>query len=401
MLTFMTPTALPIEAATTMGISAKEGDKPIGKFGTGLKYAIAGILRLSGTISVRIDSDEYVFTTTDSIIREKPFRIVNCNNVPCGFTTDLGKHWQPWQIFRELASNALDEGGSWVSGSDAELSGRTLMVVNCREVESAGLEDKVFLDRDNRALLLGSTVGAQIYDGPSQHYYFRGIRAGSFGSVAPVTIDIDSGELSEDRLLDLAVVQSELAWAFRSATQWDDTFFLSVLAHREPTDFWVQNVSAHVVASSELPKSVMDFIKARPKWIAHPAFRAALNKYVEKGNGDLWSEIDQIAQHHRLLADGEELCSRVSVDPIPRDKVHFTRDMADEQLAVTCMDTRDVWFSTKLVMKGRDKFLAGYLEEAIHAMTGHRDFTREFQNSLLSIIVSTWGHADSAVAQAA
>ncbi len=404
MITFMTPTVLPIEAATTMGISAKDGEKSIGKFGTGLKYAIAGILRLGGAISIRIDSDEYEFTTTESVIRGQVFRIVNCNNVPCGFTTSLGKHWQPWQIFRELASNALDEGGRWVFGSDAELSGVTLMTVNCREVESAGRDDNVFLDKSKCATLLGSTMGAQVYSGPSQHYYYRGIRAGSFPGVVPVTIDVDSGELSEDRLLDLSVVQSELAWAFRYATEWDDTFFLSVLAQREPSDFWVQNVSAYVLTAGELPADVMSFIKDRPKWIAHPAFRMALDKHTNKGNGARWSEIDLTAQYQRLLNDGEALCSRISVDPIPRDRVHFTRDMSDEQLAITCMDTRDVWFSTKLVMRGRDEFLSGYVEEAVHAMTGFRDCTRDFQNALLSIIVSTCGRSDDAgsvVAQAA
>ena len=47
MITFHSPTILPIEAATTMGVSVKESDNAIGKFGTGLKYAIAGVLRLA------------------------------------------------------------------------------------------------------------------------------------------------------------------------------------------------------------------------------------------------------------------------------------------------------------------------------------------------------------------
>ena len=35
MITFHSPTILPIEAATTMGVSAKESDNAIGKFGPG------------------------------------------------------------------------------------------------------------------------------------------------------------------------------------------------------------------------------------------------------------------------------------------------------------------------------------------------------------------------------
>lgn len=105
-------------------------------------------------------------------------------------------------------------------------------------------------------------------------------------------------------------------------------------------------------------------------------------------NGGKYQPIPMTAVHAALLAEGEALCAAVGVDPIPRHKAHFTRDMADGQLAVTAMDTRDVWFSTHLVMRGRDEFLCGYVEEALHAMTGFADCTREFQNALFSIVVS-------------
>lgn len=47
---FRTPGLIPLEAFDTMGISAKVGDHPIGRFGTGLKYAVAVILREGGII---------------------------------------------------------------------------------------------------------------------------------------------------------------------------------------------------------------------------------------------------------------------------------------------------------------------------------------------------------------
>lgn len=75
------------------------------------------------------------------------------------------------------------------------------------------------------------------------------------------------------------------------------------------------------------------------------------------------------------------------MDVIPRDKLFFTRDLADGTLAVTVTATREVWFSTKLLMMGRDEFLAGYLEEAVHAMTGLADETRAFQNVFIGLVV--------------
>ena len=88
-----------------------------------------------------------------------------------------------------------------------------------------------------------------------------------------------------------------------------------------------------------------------------------------------------------LVELGERLCRHVGVDVIPRDKLFFTRDLADGTLAVTVTATREVWFSTKLLMMGRDEFLAGYLEEAVHAMTGLADETRAFQNVFIGLVV--------------
>ena len=392
MLTFTTPTPLPIEAATTMGVSVKETDHAIGKFGTGLKYAIAGVLRLGGRITIYVDGEEYAFDARDADIRGRSFRIVNCNGVPCGFTTDLGKHWEAWQVFRELASNALDEGGSWTHDAIADDADRTVMVVLCREVEDAEREEQVFLG-DDRTILVDSANGATIYEGRSPHYYFRGIRAGSFDGIAPVTVNVHDGALSEDRLLDVSCVNSEMAWAFRSAKKFDERLMLAVLAAEEPSEFWVRNLSTHVLATADLPRELLAFMDQRNKWIKHPAFRLAMECHRRNTNAGDWSEVEITARHRALLDAGEAICAAASVDPIPRERVHFTSDLPDNSLAVTRMDTRHVWFSTKLVMLGRDEFMAGYLEEAMHAMTGFRDCTRELQNALLSLVVSLAGES--------
>jgi hypothetical protein len=384
MITFITPTALPIEAATTMGVSVKDGDA-IGKFGTGLKYAIAGILRLGGSIVAHIDGERHEFDARSASIRGREFRIVHHNGVPCGFTTELGKHWEPWQLFRELASNTLDEHGSWTREETSPDSARTVIQVRCREVEDSEREEQVFIAKTDP--LIESSLGATVYAAPSRHYYFRGIRAGSFRGIAPVTVDVCNGSLSEDRLLDLSTVQTELAWAFRTTTKFDETFMLSVLAQHEAGDFWVENINQYQVGT-ELPEPLIAFLSARPKFVKHPALRKALDGHLRKGRIGRWDEIQMDARHQSLVRAGEELCRQVGVDLIPRERVHFTRDLGDSVLALTCMDTRDVWFSTKLAMLGRDEFLSGYLEEAMHAMTGYQDCTRELQNALLSLVIA-------------
>lgn len=385
MISFITPTALPIEAATTMGVSVKESDGAIGKFGTGLKYAIAGILRLNGSVDIDIDGERNTFTAKDSDIRGRTFRIVHCNGQPCGFTTELGKHWEPWQLFRELASNTLDEGGRWAIGNAPASEGRTVIRVDCRQVEESERAEAVFLPQSE--CLLKSTMGAQVYAGPSKHYYYKGIRAGSFPHIAPVTVDVPSGSLSEDRLLDLSVVESELTWAFRSATHFDENLLLTVMSQSDPAQFWVRHTNDY--SWGQLPEKMLRFLADRPKFVQHPGLRKEFDAHLKRGGGAKWEEIPMTPRHLSLLSAGERLCDAIGVDPIPRTKVHFTRDLDDKTLAVTAMDTRHVWFSTKLAAIGNDEFLCGYVEEAIHAMTGARDCTREFQNILLSLLVGT------------
>lgn len=391
MLVFTTPTELPIIAATTMGVSVKETDSAIGKFGTGLKYAIAGVLRLGGKIDILIENERYAFTVESADIRGKEFGIVHCNGSPCGFTTDLGKHWQPWQLFRELASNTLDEGGSWMSGGGGSFyphNGGTSIFVACREVEESALRESVFIDK-SRTKLIESRNGATVYEGASPHYYYNGIRAGSFGMTAPVTVDIHNGSLSEDRMLDLATVQLELSWAFRTATHCDESLLLSVIGASSPDDFWVAHLQHHAIASGELPPALMSFLLARPKFVRHAGFKKMLDKHQRRTGHGKWEPLPVSDHHAGLLAAGESVCHFLGVDPIPAEKARFTRDLDDECLAVTCMDTREVWFSTKLVMRGRDEFLAGYLEEAVHAMTGQQDCTRSMQNTLFALLVNT------------
>ena len=45
MIVFENPGEIDIRSISTFGVSVKEGDNPIGFFGTGLKYAIVVLLR--------------------------------------------------------------------------------------------------------------------------------------------------------------------------------------------------------------------------------------------------------------------------------------------------------------------------------------------------------------------
>ena len=113
MIVFENPGLIDIEAALILGINAKDDSKnPIGIFGTGLKMAIAVLLRTNHTITIYRGDTPHHFTTEPLTTRGKTFSRVLCNSVPLGFTTDLGKKWELWQAFRELYCNCTDESGT-------------------------------------------------------------------------------------------------------------------------------------------------------------------------------------------------------------------------------------------------------------------------------------------------
>ena len=52
MIVFSTPTELDFIALRTFGLSVKESEDPIGRFGTGLKYAVAVLIRTGAEVSI-------------------------------------------------------------------------------------------------------------------------------------------------------------------------------------------------------------------------------------------------------------------------------------------------------------------------------------------------------------
>ena len=135
-LYFMNDAHFDPDAMMTFGVSAKSNADAIGYFGTGFKYAVAIILRLGGQITVESGGEIYTFATTTKTIRNKDFDIVTLNGANAGFTTHLGVNWEPWQAFRELWANCMDEQGTVSLTRDDSF---TCITIDCPEISRAQL----------------------------------------------------------------------------------------------------------------------------------------------------------------------------------------------------------------------------------------------------------------------
>lgn len=220
MLVFHNKGVLPIEGFTTFGMSAKPGStNPIGKFGTGLKNAVAIILRLGGTVTVWRGATEYVFYTKDEEFRGTTFKRVRMKKrtgllsrwkyevLP--FTTELGKHWEPWMAYRELEANTRDEEDGithayanadktvWQS-QNVGAPNTTTIIVDCAEIEDAHVnKEKTFLPEGQTPIYEDSRV--KIYDGPSDYVFYRGMRVTDLRVPSMYTYELTSVVLTEDR----------------------------------------------------------------------------------------------------------------------------------------------------------------------------------------------------------
>lgn len=96
-----------------IGVNVKERSNAIGYFGTGLKYAVACLLRWGEKLTVQSGLAEFTFDTEEAKIRGQSFGVLvmrsAVDHLQLGFTTDLGKRWEPWMVYRELWCNAHDE----------------------------------------------------------------------------------------------------------------------------------------------------------------------------------------------------------------------------------------------------------------------------------------------------
>lgn len=216
-IVFKTPGLLDLKSATTFGMNAKpKTDNPIGFFGTGLKYAIAVLVRHGIPLTILIGDKQYDFYVKDIEFREKGFGLVmykarqglvaRWKYVELPYTTELGKHWELWQAFRELESNTRDEGGETyhdTANIDMHIGepGHTKIIVGGDAFEKVWAErEKIFLPGGLTTYDQDSNL--QIMKQPSNHLYYRGLRVMDLEKPSQFTYNILSKvDLTEDRTL--------------------------------------------------------------------------------------------------------------------------------------------------------------------------------------------------------
>lgn len=179
-----------------IGMSAKEGDNPIGAFGSGFKFALAILLRTGHAITIHSEGATYEFGTVPKEFRGKTFDVVTCNDEELGITTDMGAHWPLAGAYRELVANCMDEGGIHFAGQ-AMPDGTSIVVTGEAFHALLAQHNDLFVgDRES----IGGNHSVRMYEGSGTIFY-RGVKVSALPHAAFCYEVMDKTALTEDRSL--------------------------------------------------------------------------------------------------------------------------------------------------------------------------------------------------------
>ena len=380
---FTNPGEIDIRAVITMGVNVKEGSSSIGYFGTGLKYAIATLLREGQEIIIHSGLTTYNFISLHEEIRGKEFDLVYLleegkDSRPLGFTTDLGKNWTLQHAYRELYSNMLDEGGEISHTPPLKKEGTTIISV------SGNAFNKTHSQRNEFILPLSSkpifTLGdIEVHLGRTNKIFYKGIAAGEFHRQTLYTYNITSAQkLTEDRTLsDLWYFEYKLAGALAEC---DDPSLLSTIIS-PGEDSYENNLNfSNVTLSQTFLDEIMGEIKTNPIKM-NPTLRTKFfsqnpNISVEYNEVELQEE--ESLKLREAVTWLETLGFQVSKFPIKVVDSLGSNILGLARAGVIYLDKR---------VFSLNQLRETILEEYMHLAFDVRDETRDMQNVLFHEII--------------
>lgn len=367
---------------TTFGVSSKENPGAIGFFGTGLKYAIAILLREGCTIDIFAGTRKLEFGMRRDKVRVDEFNVVTMNKRRLGFTTEVGKTWEVWQAFRELYCNCVDERGEvFESETIPEPKADETMVV---------VHGEKFIDvwSSRSDIILSSepierNEAVHIHPGPSQFVFYRGVRAYRLDNPSQFTYNIQRKvDLTEDRTIkyswDISACvrrglceSSNEALVKKSVTAPKGNFENNMdFEGVEPSKVFLSTVSELARGfDSNLNRSAL---KAAQVWI--------MDQLHEEATPMRLSELER-----SRLDKAATFCEQIGF--AVREYPIIVSEFLGEEVLGRAHEGK-IYISKRTLMMGT-KMLAGTLiEEFVHLRHKLYDESRTMQNFLMDTIVS-------------
>jgi hypothetical protein len=381
MILFTNPGEIDPRLITTLGVNVKENDSPIGFFGTGLKYAIAVLLREAQEVTIFSGRSKYEFKVAPGEIRGKSFNFIKMSGKTLGFTTELGKNWTLNEAYRELYSNCKDENGSVASGTSYPIPGRTIIAVRGAKFEAVHAQREQFILAPSAPPLFANDE-IEIFAGSSNVIFYRGVAAQRIETKSHFTYNILSDmELTEDRTFKYQYYVNMMIKMALATAQLPESDLVSCLSGKEferVLDFSTERWSEQFMCAAR--RAIADY----PLDVC-----ASLTRTYHERKGTLRDFYPRLELTLARSTDVEKAIEKLCFAGFDLRKYEITF-VTDLGYSVVGLALNNEIFISELAFT-RNELVETLLEEFIHLEHGVIDETRAMQNVLLREIVRLVG----------
>lgn len=384
-IVFQTPGSLEIAQIKSFGTSVKS-EGAIGFFGTGLKYALAILVRTGHQVVIHTDGKTYKIGKRAQTIRGASFDFLTINGRKMDYTTQVGKTWELWKAFRELESNTRDEGGVTFhsSGNPEPKDGFTRISVTGEDFHQVyANRHEVFLS----TMAESAGPGLEVHPGESKFLYYRGIKVFELDRPSKRTYNITAPvELTEDRTLKnpwavIYLIRRELFTkeAFPVRTQ------VELLT---AGDTYEENSWDCSYLADEMPPGLVQelYLIARKRDQRLPlALRRAIFSIGRQRGMAGEEDADLTRLDQGRLRRASQFLQGLGF-PVDKYPVRVVTSMDDSILGLA--ENGTVFLNYRVFMMGTKMVTSTLLEEFLHLEHGFEDNTRSFQNFLFDTIIT-------------
>lgn len=366
--------AIDLDTVRTMGVHVKATDNPIGYFGTGLKYAIATLLRTGHRVVLILEGKNIEFFAKPKTIRGQEFQLVFMEDEQLAFTTDLGRNWEVWQAYRELHSNCIDEMGTIkrmpVEGSD------TIWAITGEGIEAAFADRaKTFLHSEPQWM---AADGLEVHRGRSKFLYYRGVRVYELPKEAMFTYNfLMPMRLTEDRSL-ASLHDAMYKIGTRVPTIADPEFATKILNPK--VEKWEDTVDL-----SDAYQPSEEFLDALQRYgddIKSDSVRRMVKKHrPEKSTREA---VELSAAQEAMIEDATELLKHLKIY-LQEGEVTYVSNLGQDIHGL--VEDGKIYISLACVNKGADWIASTLYEEWIHLHLGYTDKSQGLQQFLFDKVL--------------
>lgn len=400
-----------IQALTLLGATNKRGDNSkIGYFGSGLKYAMAVLLKYKIPIAIFAGEKEIKITTVRKDFRGEKFDVIKVNGKLTSLTTEMGPDWEAWFAVREIYCNALDEKDSKLGLADKPKGKKgytTFFIKFAPELDNLFSHwNEYFSEKRNDLICEDSMKSTRMFSGNSKKFiiYRKGIRCHISNEKCLYHYDLDWVDINESRTIkdmwDLEYhLPSKVAMCANAQVikdifdNYKDTYEGDMKWHyaNRFNEHWLKVINGRKLVKLDISGFFIEDIAKGNCLVLPNNLVSALKDYFgnkvtvlgRSDNTDDGKDVEPTTQQAEALNDAVAFLKKVSIEIKHPIILHNFENVNTDGQA---KDDK-IFISPKTIDKGRRYLIATILEEETHLTTGHKDMTRGLQNYLFDRII--------------